>query len=184
MRCDVGLRNQMTTASEKLSEKQKKQWIIAGVLILIFVGSFVKNVLLYKRKPALSSSATSSSAVSQENPQNLADDLLYVTNLRLKDKQFEDQTAVWKKDWGRDPFMPQAVSFSIVKAVNLVLNGILWDEAEPRAIVNERTLMEGDTIYGYTLVSIKPKSVTLRTGEKDIELYVFRPLSADPSASM
>ena len=164
----------MTTDSEKLAAKQKKQWMIAAVLLGIFAWSFTTNVLFLK-KPALDAAAP-------EGTQNLAEDLVFVTNLRSKDKQFADQTSVWEKEWGRDPFEPQATVASIVKAVNLTLKGILWDEAHPKAIVNEKTLVSGDTIYGYSVEEIKPRSVILKTGEKRIELTVFHPIASEPKS--
>lgn len=161
----------MTTDAAKLAEKQKKQWVIASILLVIFAWSFVTNVI-FQKKPAPSAPV--------ENVQNLAEDLVFVTNLRTKDKQFAEQTAVWDKEWGRDPFAPQATVSSVIRAVNLTLKGILWDDANPKAIVNEKTLVTGDTIYGYTVIQIKHKSVILRTGEKNIELSVFRPVIAEP----
>jgi len=164
----------MTTDASKLAQKQKKQWIITSILLVIFAFTFTKNVVLRKRAPVPQASDPAQTAT-----QNLTEDLLFVTNLRTKDKQFADQTAVWDKEWGRDPFIPQAAVSSIIKAVNLTLKGVLWDETNPKAIVNEKTLVTGDTIYGYTVVQIKPRSVVLKTGEKNIELTVFRPVLSD-----
>jgi hypothetical protein len=61
----------------------------------------------------------------------------------------------------------------------LTLRGILWDPEVPRAIVNEKTLVKGDTVYGYTLMDIKRRSVILRTGEKNVELQVFSSVSTE-----
>ena len=164
----------MTVDKAKLAEKQKKQWVIAAVLVVVFIGSFSKNVLLRKKTPQAASAPSSG----QTTTQNLTDDLLFITNLRIKDKLLADQTALWDKEWGRDPFVPQATLSTVVKAVNLTLKGILWDDKYPRAIVNDKTLVEGDEIYGYTLMSINRKSVIFRTGEKHLELQV--PSSVSP----
>lgn len=168
----------MTTAeAAKAAQKQKRDILITSVLLVIFAFTFTKNVLLRKRAPALAPIVTGDSA------QTMAEDLLFVTNLRMKDKLYADQGEIWKKEWGRDPFLQQSSIATIVKAVNLTLNGILWDEKRPKAIVNEKTIMEGDTIYGYTVEAIRPKSVILKTGEKNIELFVFHPLAAESGPS-
>ena len=164
--------------TSKNSGKEKKQWIITSILLIVFAFSFTKNVLLRKKSMPAASVVGSDT----DDSQNLTNDLLFVTNYRLKDKQFAEQMKVWEKEWGRDPFMPQETVATIVKAVNLTLKGVLWDEKIPKAIVNDKTLLIGDTIYGYTVVDIKPKSVILKTGEKNIELQVFRAVLPDGSS--
>ncbi len=167
----------MTTDQEKFAAKQKKQWILAGGLILFFIYSFSTNVLF--RKKAAPAPAPETTVSSPNTTQNLTEDLLFVTNLRMKDKLLADQMAIWDKEWGRDPFVPQATLSTVVKAVNLTLRGILWDAEVPRAIINEKTLVKGDAVYGYTLMDIKRRSVILRTGEKNIELQVFSSVSTE-----
>ena len=159
-------------AIDKIAEKNKRDLIITSILVVIFFISFSKNVL-FRKKPSLASSAP---VVAAAPAQSMTDQLVFVTNMRVYDKLREDRVKLWEKEWGRDPFIPQASTQSIVKAVNLTLKGILWDEKSPKAIVNEKTLFKGDTIYGYTVMDIKPRSVTLKTGEKTIELQVFHPV--------
>ena len=159
--------------------KEKKQWVITSVLILIFAYSFTTNVLFRKKNVQPVSPAVSNTA---SLAQTMSEDLLFVTNLRDKDKQYQEQLKVWDKEWGRDPFEIQAALSSVIKAVNLTLGGVLWDEKTPKAIVNEKILMVGDTLYGYTVIEIKPRSVILKTGEKNIELSVFHSMFSDQAA--
>ena len=163
------------TPSEKAAQKKKRDLIITSILLVVFAFTFTKNVLLQK-KAAPAVAAPTGPAVSTR----LSDQLVFVTNMRLYDKLCKERVGLWEREWGRDPFVPQAVVGSIVKAVNLTLKGILWDEKTPKAIVNEKTLFKGDTIYGYTVIDIKPRSVILKTGEKNIELQVFHPVIAPP----
>ena len=113
----------MTTDKEKLAAKQKKQWILASGLVVFFIYSFSANVLF--RKKAAPAAAPEAAVSSATMTQNLTEDLLFVTNLRMKDKLLADQMAIWDKEWGRDPFVPQATLSTVVKAVNLTLRGIL-----------------------------------------------------------
>ena len=152
---------------KKAAEKNKRDIIITSILLVIFAFSFTKNVLMRKKTTAPSQTASTRAA------QDMSDQLIIVTNIRLYDRLRKERVALWDREWARDPFVPQQALATIIKAVNLTLKGILWDEKRPKAIVNEKTLLEGDTIYGYTVVQIKPRSVILKTGEKNIELQVF-----------
>ena len=167
----------MIPDAAKLAKKNKRDMIITAILLVIFAISFTKNVLLRNK------SAPPTPANSVNTTQTMSDQLVVVTNIRLYDKLSKERVGLWEKEWARDPFVPQQTVTSIAKIVNLTLNGILWDEKTPKAIVNEKTLLIGDTIYGYTVVQIKLRSVVLKTGEKSIELRVFNPLSDEPQDS-
>lgn len=162
--------------TDKAAQKKKRDIALASVLMVVFLFLFIQNILLKKKPGAPPASGAVAAAPAQET---LSDKLVFVTNLRVNDTLRQEQEKVWEKEWVRDPFVPQASISAIVRAVNLTLNGILWDETRPKAIVNEKTLLIGDTLYGYTVVEIKPRSVILRTGEKNIELHVFHPVVAE-----
>ena len=163
------------TDAEKAAKKKKRDVIITSILLVIFAISFTKNILLRNKSAAPPPVADSSVA------QSMTEQLVLVTNIRLYDKLRKERVALWEREWGRDPFAMQQAVTGMVKAVNLTLKGILWNEKTPKAIVNEKTLLTGDTIYGYTVVEIKQRSVILKTGEKNIELQVFHPVLADPT---
>ena len=160
-------------AAEKAAKKKQRDLTLAAVLLAVF--AFLLFMNFNKKKPAAAPAAMTKVPAAQ----SMSERLVFVTNLRVNDKLREEQEKVWEKEWARDPFVPKAAVGSLTKAVNLTLNGILWDERDPKAIVNEKTLLKGDTIYGYTVVQIKPRSVVMRTGEKNIELSVFKPVASD-----
>lgn len=161
----------------KAAKKKKRDIVISVVLLAVFAYSFTKNVLFYKFTPKEISDATLTSVT--DPSQSMSDQLVYVTNLRQYDRIRADQRKVWSEEWGRDPFVQPETAARVVKAVNLTLSGIFWDEKKPKAVVNEKTLLTGDTIYGYTVVEIQPRAVILRTGDKNIKLTVFRPVVSD-----
>jgi len=163
-------------AAQKKAQKTRRDIIITSILLVIFAFTFTKNVLLRRGGATLPPAAT------VDESQGMADQLIYVTRLRSYDKLRDEQRDLWAKEWGRDPFAQQASLATITKAVNLRLGGIFWDETVPKAVVNEKTLYKGDTIYGYTVVEIKPQSVILKTGEKMIELRVFRSVVGDAAS--
>lgn len=72
------------------------------------------------------------------------------------------------KEWGRDPFMitqtPVSDSFA------LALGGIVYDEKDSYALINNQLLHIGDEVAGNRVVGIQQDRVILNDGNKDIEL--------------
>ena len=68
--------------------------------------------------------------------------------------------------WGRNPFSPRETTVS----GKFTLGGVVWDEKEPRALINNAILGIGDTIEGAVVVDIKQESVILNDGIRDFEL--------------
>lgn len=72
--------------------------------------------------------------------------------------------------WGRDPF-------NLKKAGkvhgSLVLNGIIWDEVSPYAIVNDEVVKAGDTINGKIVVEITKNSITLDDNGEYLKLSIW-----------
>lgn len=58
----------------------------------------------------------------------------------------------------------------VVQSPDFVLNGIMYLETGPRAIINDSVVEEGDTINGAKVTSIKRQSVTLDDKGKEIDL--------------
>lgn len=66
-----------------------------------------------------------------------------------------------KEDWGRDPFFLGTVSRDDIELDGMVLNGIVWDEANPYAIVNSEVVKVGDKLGNMKIVEITKDSVVL-----------------------
>lgn len=70
--------------------------------------------------------------------------------------------------WGKNPF---AVTESRAeRSSKVVLNGIAWDERNPKVMINDQIVGVGDEIGGNKVVSIRDNGVTLNDGERDFEL--------------
>ena len=63
--------------------------------------------------------------------------------------------------WGRDPF--------VLPAINQ-LEGIIWDETSPQALINTMILGVGDRFANYTVIEIRRKEVILNDGIQDVIL--------------
>lgn len=69
---------------------------------------------------------------------------------------------------GRNPFLPEGTvteSFS-----SLALNGIAWDDENPRAAINDRIVGVGDEVDGRVVVDILQNKVILDEKGKRVEL--------------
>ena len=64
--------------------------------------------------------------------------------------------------WGRDPFVLEGELAQGIKG--LVLDGIVWDEQNPLAMINDEVLRVGDTIGNSRIVNITQTEVTLKEG--------------------
>ncbi len=71
-------------------------------------------------------------------------------------------------DWSRNPFAPAK------RATGLILNGIVWDEETPRAIIGDVIVGIGDKVKDATVVDIKRESVVLRDDNGEFELIISK----------
>lgn len=70
--------------------------------------------------------------------------------------------------WGRNPFVPEGTTMQA--AARLFLNGIVWDEKSPQAIINDRIVRVGDSVGDRQVVAIGQTSVILKEGDQELEL--------------
>ena len=70
------------------------------------------------------------------------------------------------KEWGRNPFLRQDA---------LELRGILWDDQNPKAVIDEDIVAVGDLVNGSLVVEIRKDGVVLYDGSSDFELKLNEP---------
>lgn len=149
--------------------KNQRDSIIAAVMVAAFAAAMLRNVLLTKKQTGATEAPQAVSTVETQ----LLEDARFIGSVRATQTASEEQGGRWDQEWERDPFRAEeTVSGSSFE--NLALNGIFWDEESARAIVNGKTLRLGDSIDGYKLVEIRRNSVVLWTGEKNLQLSVFK----------
>lgn len=79
-------------------------------------------------------------------------------------------------DWGRDPFRRNA-SPAVVSESNTpgwILNGILYDETDPSAIIDGKLVKVGTEINGARVLNIRKKAVTLDINGSSVELTLAK----------
>jgi len=71
--------------------------------------------------------------------------------------------------WKRNPFV-SSQTFSTTS--QLALNGIIWSQTNPKAMIGDAIVARGDTIGSNKVVDIQPNKVILNDGTKDFELTI------------
>jgi hypothetical protein len=67
---------------------------------------------------------------------------------------------------------PPPAAAAPVDTAHLQLEGIVWSETDPVAMINGRILRVGGVVLGYTIVKIEPQSVELQGERGTIRLRV------------
>lgn len=91
-----------------------------------------------------------------------------------KQKSVDNQNVSLK--WGRSPFFLEektgGVRVSDEKAFILELNGILWDESSPVAIINNEIVGIKGKVNKYIVIKIEKEKVVLTDGFSNFELIM------------
>lgn len=139
-------------------DKKRIEIIITSTLVVVFIlamGNTIKVVRQRaKAKPPAVTKALPSSLPSQES-----------TPIKKAEKE--------SLKWGRCPFSGKVYSAQ-GQAVDLKLSGILWDEKNPQAIINEKVVKQGDLVGNCLVIKINNDCVILSDGEKELELRLGR----------
>ena len=98
----------------------------------------------------------------------------------IEDKPIQEEKFLYASHDKRDPFLPlvdkKGRPVSIVeggvqfKASDLYLEGIIWDEVKPMAIINDEVVSSGDKIRGVTIEKIEKDKVILNYQDSSFEL--------------
>ncbi|MEE8359343.1 MAG: hypothetical protein V3S04_00285 [Candidatus Omnitrophota bacterium] len=80
--------------------------------------------------------------------------------------------AVKKLTWGRDPFRLLKTKAK-ANTRDLILNGVIWDQDNPYAIINGEVVVSGDYIESNLVVYIGKRGVILDSGSEQFELKVW-----------
>ena len=130
----------------------KNQKLKIALPILVIIMAFVWGPMIMgggSKKKDISAGNVSAGAASQGS--NLGLMTLARSNERKKAKTSYT-------DWGRNPFM------LLERPKASVLEGIMWDAQNPKAIINGYILGIGEKIGLEEIVDIQPTSVTVKSG--------------------
>lgn len=141
-----------------MDKKQQVQVIITAVLGLVMIFAWMNTFKFLAKKSAPKAASPVSSVVSAANTNTLAS-----PNKALV--QNDDNM-----EWGRDPFSGRVYSFSTEIGADLNLTGIIFDDKNPQALINDKIAGVGAIVSGWRILEIKPSKVILSDGTNKIEL--------------
>lgn len=159
---------------KNLDKKTKIEIAITSVMVIalvIILGNSIKTILRAKRtvKPppiapvALMEIARRDISISARSEQ-------------IEKAYREAETRRAEKDipWGRDPFdMKISLPESDWGVAGIKLEGIMWDEKEPYAIINGEVVKKGDKLGKNTVIQIEKDAVIISDGTKGYRLRVW-----------
>lgn len=137
------------------TSKERIQLVVIGILAVVLVLACVRTYMQMqskKMKRGAGAAAVQSVSADQTAP-------LYVT-LAEEAGQISIE---------RDPFFPVPK----VSASSIVLNGILWDEVKPTAIINNEIVQVGQSVNGKVVVGIWKDKVILSDGSNEVDLKMY-----------
>lgn len=141
--------------------KNRTKIIITVVLILVFV--FV-SANAFRALAKKSKSKKPGNTVSATIPAPSAISAILPVSKR---EWREDANLEWK----RCPFSGTNYSKE-ASTEELAISGIIWDEANPRTIINGQIYSEGEKIGDFLIEKIEKQRVILSSGTKTIELHI------------
>ncbi|KPK38176.1 MAG: hypothetical protein AMJ78_10375 [Omnitrophica WOR_2 bacterium SM23_29] len=127
-------------------DKTKQQFIILGVLILLFIIIFVKVGIHPRKKPHRAPKAAPTETVAP------------------KVEALKKRKASAFQNWGRDPFAVGSAAAEFAR--DLILTGILWEKGEPFCIINGKIGKVGDKVAGCKILGIEKDRVTVKVGDE------------------
>jgi hypothetical protein len=141
-------------------DKREKQIIITAVLIVILVIVWINTFKVMREH--------SKKEIIESRPQ-----LSVVRGKTLKGEPVRLTLGKGIKEdlkWIRCPFSGKIYYGGKIENIDLKLQGILWDNREPQAIINNKVIKPGDEIGPYIVVEIKQRTVVLNDGSNIFEL--------------
>ena len=142
-----------------MAQPSRRQLAALGVLLVIMVGVYARAF----RRPT---SAPSAPEASPEGSATVAG--LTNQDPGLSARRAAQRAGLNEVAWARDPFSRGPARGH----GELTLSGILWDAAQPLAIINGETLQPGETIDGFRILSIEPASVVMTDGTETLQLQI------------
>lgn len=150
---------------------QKKDIIqlrITVVLIIVFVIVFLAQIK--KEKWSLMAFFKTDKTVTKASPTPPQEDVF---------TKLEEE--IQEMDLARDPFFFTPEDHLEESPTKPSLHGIVWDEEQPTAIINNTIVKIGSVIVGHTVIEIKKESVILSDGTDFFEIRI-RPPTTDAAS--
>lgn len=151
-------------------KKAKLEYIITSVLVIVLIAFVIDGIKRVQRKQIKRKVTAKKILLKSEKAESGGLD----TSMSLQEEMKKRGKSL---KWKSDPFTLERVSVEAEEEAptNLTLTGILWDEVEPLAIINEKIVKVGDKILGGNVTEITQNSVTIIKDQKEYKLWIKFP---------
>jgi len=154
--------------------------IIVVVLAVVLVGAwmFVLGIIPVKKTVQRVAKISTMVGVTPEELKKKAEETALSLSNWLKEQEEMEKMLVYHGG-GRDPLVipakkrAEATEPAPIKLPPLSLKGIVWDESEPLALINDLIVKEGDTIQEARIVKIYFDRVAVRYGSKEFVIKLI-----------
>ena len=148
-------------------DKQKKQLIITAGLILVMVVVWANTFKTISNRKKIKKAAPVVSVPAVVSVTDKAPSAPIKKPVIIQRVENEDDIT-----WGRCPFSGK-IFYGEAKALDLKLTGILWDEDNPQAIINDEIREKGDKVGKFKIIEILPEKVIVSDGTEKFELKIY-----------
>lgn len=143
-------------------DKKRVEIIISGILILVFILVWSNTIKVIKKR--VRQRVPLPSPVSVETIPKEEKKEIYTRERPKEDK-------VERLVWVRCPFSGKIYT-SQEGLQDIELEGIIWDDKNPLAMINGRVIKIGDMVSGNRVVDIKKDRVILNDGTRNFEIQL------------
>ena len=159
---------------KNLDNKSKIELAVTSLMILVFIIILLNSIKsiwikIHPQRPAAVAENAAVQAIAKL-------DLPFTTAKQVVAEAGRGRDAYKGIDaaaWGRDPFSASSSGEAADSVAGLTLEGILWDNTSPSAIINGEFVRQGEKIGGATVVKINKDSVLVNDGSKNYKLQLW-----------
>lgn len=144
-----------------MAGSKQQQMIVLGVLLVVMAAIYVRAWRSGVSGESEIESVVFESQILAEAPKVRGEGIQEVREVQ--------RSQMARMEWGRDPFS-RVSRESLVS--ELVLTGIVWDPAQPIAIINGVTVRVGERVGNYKVSAIKEDEVSLSDGTETFQLNI------------
>ena len=153
-------------------EKEKREKIIATVLISLLLLLVLFNVHRAQKRNAMRQASTQGASLSPNSHPTE-----WTPSPESSKATSETPSSKGVLAWKRDPFLLGIGKEGELPTLQLKVSGIIYDETRPEAtyaIINEEVVRIGDNLHGIKVVDIQPDYVRLKKFNQEVILYLYQ----------
>lgn len=139
----------------------QQQGLLLGALCVVMVGVYARAL---PRRAGIAPTLGTTSLAEGQGLTGGRTPVLPSADLQVRQRQRDRAQAL---TWTRDPFTGLRADGVVSQ---LTLSGILWDQAQPVAIINGEMRHIGDSFEGYHVTEIQQDRVVLTDGQHSVTL--------------